>query len=129
MIKDISICVATPTKNSMVYLSYVKFLFGLYEACQPRGIRIQYSSSHSTSVLPATRNLLADHFLHQTDASHLLFLDSDMGFNPVGMMRMFDYADRDVVAAIYAKKRLSLENIARNARAFPEMSTERLLEL
>jgi hypothetical protein len=128
-VSDFSICVATPTNNAMVNLTYTRSMVGLAVACSQRGINFQYLTTSFSSVLPAARNLLVDRFLSTTDLTHLLFIDSDMGFDPAELISMFDYAHRDVVAAMCPSKTLNWDNLAHVARAYPNMAPAELAEV
>ena len=125
----LSLCIATPTNNSLVSLTCLRALLGLQLQCVQRGIGFQLLTTGSASVLPAARNMLADQFLHQTEATHLLFLDADMGFEPLELMHMLEFADRDVVAAVYPSKSFNWAAIASAARKHPEAPPAELAEI
>lgn len=57
----------------------------------------------SDSLIPRARNLIATHFLLDTDFTHLFFIDSDIVFTTSDVKRLIA-ADRDIVAATYPKK-------------------------
>ena len=129
MTKPFSFCVATPTANAMVNLTFMNSAVGLAFECAKRGLPAKFINTQFSSVLPAARNILTDQFLNHSDASHLLFIDSDMGFDPVELCSMFDYAHLDVVAAMCTSKTLNWANIARVAREHPDMPAGQLAEI
>lgn len=58
------------------------------------------------SLVARARNKLAADFL-ASDASHLLFLDTDLIFSPAHIERLISH-DVDIVAGLYPKKQLNL---------------------
>lgn len=129
MDKPFSICVATPTNNAMVNLSFMNSCVALAFECARRSIAAQFINTPFASVLPAARNLLADQFLKRTGASHLLFIDSDMGFDAAEVCSLFDHAHLDVVAAMCTSKSLNWANVARVAREHPDLPPAELAEI
>jgi len=71
------------------------------------------------SLITRGRSILAQRFL-QGSCTHLLFIDSDISFNPVSVLRMMVF-DGDVTAGIYAKKGLSWDDIATSSEMTPEL--------
>lgn len=57
-------------------------------------------------VLPVARNTLVAMFMN-TDGTDLFFIDSDVGFNPLGAMKILEREEK-VVAGIYPLKRFPL---------------------
>jgi len=70
------------------------------------------------SLITRGRSILAQRFL-QGSCTHLLFIDSDISFNPVNVLRMMVF-DADVTAGIYAKKGLSWTDISTTTSVTPE---------
>ena len=72
---------------------------------------------HQNSVLSRilmsseSRNLLLTYWYDKTDASHLLFIDADMGFDPQLIFDMVEF-DKPVVGVIYPKKTIDLDRLA-----------------
>jgi len=54
-----------------------------------------------------SRSVLLTHWFDRTNASHLLFLDADMGFDPNLIVDMVEL-DQPVVGAVYPKRKLDL---------------------
>lgn len=59
--------------------------------------------SNECSVISAGRNALCQQFLNGTDASHLMWIDSDIHFPPYGIARLLE-RDLDIVGGIYYHK-------------------------
>jgi len=62
------------------------------------------------SLIPRARNAAVAFFMSDPDATHLLFIDSDIEFTCEGVVAMLN-ADKGVICAGYAQKHLSIEHI------------------
>jgi hypothetical protein len=69
-----------------------------------------YSFTSTESLVPNARNVLAHQFL-ESNATHLMWIDSDIGFNAMDIVTML-MADRDVVCGIYPKKEVDWARVA-----------------
>lgn len=78
-----NVMIATPTGDEKLTSSYTVSLLRLYRtfAAQCPGVDFTVDIS-SGSDLPFLRNLFASRFLNDPSFTHLLFIDSDMGFSP-----------------------------------------------
>jgi len=54
------------------------------------------------SLIPRARNAAAAHFL-DSDCSHLLFIDSDIEFEPESVAKLLRH-NKEVIAGVYPKK-------------------------
>lgn len=72
---------ATPTFSGKVSLQYTASLAQTAVRCDERKIPLQIHLARATSLLVITRNEIIQDFL-KTDATHLLFIDSDIRWQP-----------------------------------------------
>ena len=98
----IKLYVATPCFGCRLNLAYVTSLLQLQGQCAMRGVDYFFDFLGNESLVERARNILVARFL-ASDASHLLFIDADIGFNPDTVFRLLD-SRKDVVTAVYAKK-------------------------
>ncbi|HET7806138.1 MAG TPA: hypothetical protein VFL53_18010 [Pseudolabrys sp.] len=107
---DIRIVVATPAFGEMFYTPYVQSMLRLQRAMQQRGWGMRHASI-SYAYIGEARNYLLTHWYDKTDATHLLFVDADMGFEP---QLVFDMVaiDKPVVGVIYTKRQVDLKKLA-----------------
>ena len=89
------------------------------------GIGLSYSCVMNDSLVTRARNYLTSQFLHSA-ATHLMWIDADIGFDPADIVRMVG-ADKDIVCGIYPKKEIHWREVARAARQ--GVPPERLPEL
>jgi hypothetical protein len=96
----------------MVTTRYAESLFELRGVLAARGIRHSYQTT-SFSDIDGSRNLLASGALSK-NCTHLLFIDSDMGFRARAVERLIDFA-KPVAGAICPKRQLNLFQVQKSA--------------
>jgi hypothetical protein len=95
--------IATPCFGGMVTQSYMQSVLRLMQHAGPAGFELSLSMLGNDSLITRSRNTLVARFLDQPEATHLMFIDADIGFDPVQVERMLR-AGRDVVAGMYPLK-------------------------
>jgi hypothetical protein len=94
----------------MVTDLYAGSLLKLQLACLQRGVRLQVQMMGSDALITRARqNIVAD-FLTNEAATHLIFIDADIGFEPEQVFRLMDF-NRDVTAAIYPIKSIDWQKV------------------
>lgn len=74
-----------------------------------------YAFTSTESLVPNARNVLAHQFL-ESQATHLMWIDADIGFNALDIVSML-VADKDIVCGVYPKKEVDWAQVARAVRA------------
>jgi hypothetical protein len=97
--------VATPMYGGMCVGGYTMGILNSVQAFMPHGIQMYYSYMMNESLITRARNGLAYDFL-QTDATHLMFIDADISFDPNDIVRMIK-ADKDIICGLYPKKEIN----------------------
>lgn len=72
------------------------------------------------SLIPRGRNIMTQRFLNNRAATHHLFIDADIAFDPKCVLKLLQ-ADKDIVCGAYPKKHIDWAAIQRKKR---EGSTE-----
>jgi hypothetical protein len=106
--------VATPAYGDVMYTPYVRSLLRLQRTLHQR----KDSMSHvvvSYAEVSEARNFLLTHWFDKSDASHILFVDADMGFEPELIQRMLA-RKKPVVGVVYPRRQLDLERVTQGAR-------------
>jgi hypothetical protein len=109
------ICIATPAFGEVFYTPYVQSLFRLLHTFQRR----QWGSTFASIAyadIAESRNFLLTRWFDKTDATHLLFIDADMGFPAELVLDMVDFG-QPVVGVVYPKRQMDIEKIATAAAA------------
>ena len=71
--------------------------------CRKEEIALRVQTLGMESLVTRARNTLVANFLDDEHATHLLFVDADIGFSPTIIKRMLDF-DHEVVCAPYPMK-------------------------
>jgi hypothetical protein len=78
------------------------------------GIELRFYYLFNESLITRARNYCVDEFL-RSDCSHMIFIDSDIGFNAQDVITMLammdDESDYDILCAPYPKKCISWEKV------------------
>jgi hypothetical protein len=124
-----SLMVATPSHRGMYCSAYMHSVVDLQNYCLTNGIQFQIKTAEQIGIIDAARNILASRFLWQTTATHMLFIDDDMGFNVEELVKMFEWRDKDVVAVICPKKELNWQRVKQIALSNPDIEPAYLQSL
>jgi hypothetical protein len=119
------VLVATPCFGGLVTQRYLYSLMGLVERGAMAGVAIQVELLGYESMITRGRNTLVSRFLDDPAASHLLFVDADIGFEPAQVFRMLAF-DGDVVAGMYPLKVVDWESGLSRAHAGEPIETATL---
>ena len=105
---------ATPMYSGMCYGTYARSVCELVTIFTQKEIPLQLYSLFNESLITRARAYACDEFL-RSDATHLLFIDSDVGFNANDITCMLslmtDESPYDIMGAPYPKKCISWEKI------------------
>jgi hypothetical protein len=105
---------ATPMYGGQCAGMYTRSVADLTALCAKYQIPLQLYFLFNESLITRARNYCADEFL-RSEATHMLFLDSDIGFNPQDVIALLalqdDEGDYDVIGAPYPKKCISWEKV------------------
>lgn len=91
--------IATPAYSGKVDIPYALSFANTFLACAMNGIEVQPLITASGSLLVAERNRIIQAFW-ESDCTHILCIDSDLGWPPQAVLAMLD-ADKDFVAGVY----------------------------
>ena len=119
--------VATPMYGGMNHGLYMKSCLDLQATMGKYGVETKFSFLFNESLITRARNYLVDEFL-RTDYTHLLFIDSDIHFNPQDVLALLAL-DKDVIGGPYPKKSMNWGNIAQAARTHPDLNPKELENL
>ena len=119
--------VATPCYGGLVTTAYANALMNLQRACAERRIDFEWLLLGGDALITRARADLVAHFLDRPDATHLLFVDADIGFAPDQVFRLMDFG-AEVAACAYPTKSIDWERLRRvlaMGRANPEAAALR----
>ena len=119
------IFIGTPCYGGMITADYFKSCMQLVALASGKKIELQFGTIGNESLITRARNTLVQLFM-DGDYTHLLFIDSDLAFNPEAVLRMLDY-DKDVVTGIYPRKTIDWIKVKKRLKENPDMSEDELL--
>ena len=109
-----SIYLATPCYGGQCYISFMTGVLELQRACAERGVDLHVDLGGGDALITRARAVMATKFL-QSDATHLLFIDADIGFTADQIFRLID-SDRDLVGGVYPLKQIDWDKARQAAR-------------
>jgi hypothetical protein len=96
------IMIATPCYGGMVNAPFMHGILDTHVMCMERKVPLSFATLHSESLVQRARNHLVGHFL-ASRASHMMFIDADIGFTAASILRLVAH-NKDIVGAPYRKK-------------------------
>jgi hypothetical protein len=114
LLKDAKILVATPCYGGQCSTEYMLSMTKLAAMSAHYGINIGIQTISNESLISRARNTLSSMFLSDPEATHLMFIDADIGFDPNDVFKLV-LRDKDVVAGTYPKKSINWESVKTSA--------------
>jgi hypothetical protein len=115
--KEVNLVVATPCFGGQISVVYAASLFRLQQAVRRySGLTLKVLFKDGDALITRARASLLSQFLADEAATHLLFLDADIGFEPEQVMRLIE-CGADMCAAVYPIKRIDWERVKRSIEA------------
>ena len=106
--KKIKLLVATPV-HSEVSIHYAESLLTLQGMGHSLGLVIDFLLLKS-SLVTQGRNLCVSNFLNKKEYTHMLFIDSDISFDPSSVVKLLR-CDKDVVSIPYPMKTINWNKV------------------
>lgn len=103
------IFIATPMYGGQCFGHYAQGLLQAQSVFQKEKIPMTISFIFNESLIQRGRNLLVQQFL-KSQATHLMFIDADIKFNPADIIPMIN-ADKDIICGIYPKKEINWDTV------------------
>jgi hypothetical protein len=92
--------------NEATFIAMIKFTI----IAAKLGINYSIDTMVNESLIPRGRNNLVAKMLHNQAATHLMFIDVDLGFDPEAILRLL-LANQDVVGGVYPMKRIPVRYV------------------
>ena len=107
--------IATPMYGGACAGMFAKSVADLSALCANHGIPLQFYFLFNESLITRARNYCCDEFM-RSDAEHLMFIDSDIGFNPQDVLALMalqtlEPEKYEIIGGPYPKKCISWEKI------------------
>ena len=113
-LRERRLMVATPMYGGACAGLFAKSIADLAALCTQYGVSLQMYFLFNESLVTRARNYCCDEFM-RSEATHMMFIDSDIGFNPQDVIALLALADNDseydVIGGPYPKKCISWDKI------------------
>src|SRR5208282_865916 len=107
----VNLVVATPCFGGQTSVLYAASLFKLQKLLRSyAGVNLKVLFKDGDALITRARASLISQFLDDPSATHLLFIDADIGFEPDQVLRLIE-CGADMCAAIYPVKRIDWDKV------------------
>ena len=101
--KNPKLTILTPCYGSLCYVNYVTCLIRTLQIFKDIGFPISVEFCRNDSLVSRARNNLIAKAMHDPNTTHFMFIDSDIAWNPVDILRLI-ISDKPLVGGIYPIK-------------------------
>jgi hypothetical protein len=105
-----NILIGTPCYGGMLTRGYFHSILKLKDIAKNAGIDIDISTIGNESLITRGRCFIASQVLANKNYTHLLFIDADIQFDPLSVIRMVQ-ADKEICAGAYPKKHIDFSKM------------------
>ena len=104
---EINLLIATPCHDGKVTEGYLRSVVTLTHMLRDRGAQVNLCTPAGESLITRARNGLCGYFILEKTFTHMLFIDSDLCFNPLSVIKMLE-SGHDLVAGCYPLKKYDM---------------------
>tara|TARA_R100001509_G_scaffold1855_1_gene1576 strand:- start:6756 stop:7601 length:846 start_codon:yes stop_codon:yes gene_type:complete len=124
---NVRLYLGMPMYGGMLTENTMHGVLGLQSWTSDQGVEMKVQTVGNESLITRARNTIVSMFLDDKDyiATHLLFIDADIGFTPTNIDRLIR-ADKDIVCGIYPRKCVHWDKIRGILKDFPNISNREL---
>ena len=113
--KKYGVMIATPCYGGQLTEAYLHGILQTTVKAQHKGIQVHLNTMGNESLITRARNTLVSQFLDFDEKepdrfTHLLFIDSDIGFGAENVIRLIE-SGHDVCAGIYPRKSIDWKSV------------------
>lgn len=105
--------ILTPCYGSMCHVSYMCQLLKTLELFHYFNCNIQVEFCSNDSLVPRARNNLIARAMNDPSMTHILFIDSDITWNPIDIFKLL-ISEKSLVGGIYPLKKYNWNKLSEN---------------
>jgi len=101
--KPVNLVILTPCYGGLAHVNYMICLINTLNFLKQFNINTTVEFCKNDSLITRARNNLIAKALTNQETTHVLFIDADIGWNPVEVVKLL-IADKDIVGGVYPLK-------------------------
>jgi len=109
-INPFKVLIATPCFNNQLYTGYFHSMIQLLDCLNRHNIAFAIATTGNESLITRGRNYFVSLLLSNPGFTHLLFIDADITFQPMSIVRMI-HSNKPIVGGAYPKKGIQWDKI------------------
>ncbi len=113
-LREQKILVALPCFGGMCHSQFMLAMTGVSAVSAVKDYKVVFQVVDNESIINKARNTLVASFLQDESFTHIMFIDSDIDFNPLDFFKLI-LRDKDVVAGSYPKKHINWSAVKESA--------------
>src|SRR5579859_7448302 len=102
--------ISIPAYGGVVFESVMVGLLKFVIDCNKIGMKFSLDTLVNESLIPRGRINLAAKFMANKSATHMMFIDSDIGFEPAHIFQLL-LDDKDLIGGMYPKKSIPIDYV------------------
>ena len=102
--------ILTPTYGSMCYVNYTICLIESIKLLKQYNIEVQVEFCRNDSLIPRARNNLLAKAMSNPKMTHVLYIDTDITWKPVDIIRLL-LSDKRIVGGVYPLKKIEWDRL------------------
>lgn len=102
-IDNIELMILTPCYGGVVHVNFTVCLIKTKDLCNELGIKVSTEFTKNESLIQRARNHLIAKAMSYKSVTHIMFIDSDITWNPVDIVKLILH-DQELVGGIYPFK-------------------------
>ena len=125
---NIKLLVGMPMYGGMLSEATFHGMMQLQFWAGARGVKLKVQTMGNESLITRARNTLVSMMFDDTEfnATHLLFIDADIGFEPMNVERLLQ-SEKDVCCGIYPRKAIHWNQTIQALKEKPDITEEELM--
>ena len=111
--------ILTPCFGGVCYVNYIQSMIATLELFHQFGFPIQFEFCKSDSLITRARNNLLAKAMADKEMTHVLFIDNDLMWNPMNILKMV-LANKGILGGIYPLKKYHWSRLIGCGNAYSE---------